>query len=82
MKRIQSLYIFDDSFSNVTGESKPVMILTVDGVLSENPRHMKTIECVIDYFTSQDLDTSFLATNTIGRRAFNRTECQMVGFIR
>ena len=82
MKRIQSLYIFDGSFSNVTGESKPVMILTVDGVLSENPRHMKTIECVIDYFTSQDLDTSFLATNTIRRRAFNRIECQMVGFIR
>ena len=82
MKRIQSLYIFDDSFSNVTGESKPVMILTVDGVLSENPRHMKTIECVIDYFASQDLDTSFLATNTIRRRAFNRIECKMVGFIR
>ena len=80
MKNIRSPDIFDDSFNNDTSESKPVMIVTVDGGPDENPRYTKTIECVINYFTTQDLDAFFLATNAPERSAFNRIECQMVKF--
>ena len=80
MKRIRSLDIFDDSSNNSTGDSKPVMIFTLDGGLGENPRYTKTIEYVIDYFTSQDLDVFFLAINAPGRSAFNRIKCRIVEF--
>ena len=40
----------------------------------------RTIECAIDYFTTQDLDVFFLATNTPSRSAFNRIERRMVKF--
>ena len=80
MKRIRSLDIFNDSFNNNTSESKPVMIVTVDGGPDENPRYTKTIECAIDYFTTQDLDAFFPATNAPGRCAFNRIKCRMVKF--
>ena len=73
MKRIRSLDVFNGSFNNDTGESKPVMIVTVDGV------RMK-IQCGINYFTTQDLDAFFLATNAPGRSAFNRIECWIVKF--
>ena len=53
MKPIISLNIFDDSFKN-NSEAKPVMIVTVDGGPDINARYIKTIECVIDYFLSQD----------------------------
>ena len=79
MKGIQSLDIFDGSFKN-NGEAKPVMIVTVDRGPEENPRYTKTIECVIDYFLSQDLDAFFLATNAPGRSAFNRVERRMIKF--
>ena len=79
MKRIRSLDIFDGSFKN-NGEVKPIMIITVDRGPDKNPRYTKTIECVIDYFLSQDLDAFFVATNTPGRSAFNRVECRMVRF--
>ena len=36
--------MFDDSSNNDTGESKPVIIVTVDGVSYENPRYTKNIE--------------------------------------
>ena len=52
MKRIQSLDIFNGSFKNDTSESKPVMIITVDGSPDENLRFTKTIECAINYFTT------------------------------
>ena len=48
MKRIQYLDIFNHSFNNDTGESKPVIIVTVDGSPDENPRYIKTIVCAID----------------------------------
>ena len=79
MKRIRSLDIFDGSFKNNV-EVKPVMIVTVVGSPDENPRYTKTIECAIDYFLSQDLDEFFLATNALGRSAFNRSERRMVKF--
>ena len=62
MKRIRSLDIFDDSFNNDAGKSKPVMIVTVDWGPDENPRYTKTIECSIDYFSTQGLDAFLLAT--------------------
>ena len=80
MKRIRSLDIFDDSFNNDAGESKPVMIVTVNGGPDENPRYTKTIECAIDYFNTQGLDAFFLTTKAPGRSAFNRVEHQMVKF--
>ena len=43
MKRIRSLDIFNKNFSNDAGESKPVMIVTVDGGPDKNPRYTKTI---------------------------------------
>ena len=80
MKCMQLLNIFDGSFEN-NGEAKPVvMIVPVDGCFDENPRYTKTIECAIDYFLSQDLDEFFLATNALGRSAFNRSERRMVKF--
>ena len=79
MKRIQSLHIFDGSFKN-NSEGKPVMIVTVDGGSDENLRYTKTIECAIEYFLSQDLDSFFLATNAPSRSAFNRVERQIVKF--
>ena len=60
IKRRRSLEIFDESFNNEIGETKPVMIDTVYGGPDENPRYSKTIECAIDYFTTYDLD-AFLA---------------------
>ena len=79
MKRIRSLHIFDGSFKN-NSEAKPVMIATVDGGPDENRRYTKTIECAIEYFLSQDLDSFFLPTNTPSRSAFNRVERRMVKF--
>ena len=73
-------YVFNDSFNTGTGETKPVMIVTVDGGLREYLRYTKTIECVIDHFTTYDLDAFLLATNVPGRSAFNRIECRMVKF--
>ena len=70
--------MFGDSLSNDTGETKPVMIVTVDGSLDENSRYKKTIECTINYFTTQDLDGLFLVTNALGRSVFNRIERQIV----
>ena len=72
MKQIQSLDIFDESFINDNGESKPVMIVTVDGGPGENLRSSKITECGINYFTTQDLDAFFLVTNAPGKSAFNR----------
>ena len=80
MKRIRSLNIFNHSFNNDTSESKPIMVVTVDGSPDENPRYAKTIECAINYFTTQDLDAFFLAMNAPGRSALNRIECRMVKF--
>ena len=80
MKRIRSLDKFTDSFDNDTGESKPVMTVTVDGRPDENPRYTKTIEWAIDYFTTKDLDEFSLATNAPGRSACNRIERGMVKF--
>ena len=80
MKYIGSIDIFDDSFNNDTGESKPVMRVNVDGGPDENPRYTKTIECAIDYFTSQDLNAFFLAKKVTGRSAFNRIEHRMAKF--
>ena len=80
MKRIRSLDIFNDSFNNDTVASKPVMIVTVDGGPDEHPRYAKTIECAINYFSSQGLDRFFLPTNAPGRSAFNRIERRMVKF--
>ena len=79
MKRTRSLDIFDGSFKN-NGETKPVMIVMVDGDPDEDPRYTKTIECAIDFFLSQDLDAFFIVTNTPGRSAFNRVEHRMVKF--
>ena len=56
------------------------MIATVDGGPDENRRYTKTIECAIEYFLSQDLDSFFLPTNTPSRSAFNRVERRMVKF--
>ena len=80
MKGIRSLDIFDDSFNNDTRESKSVMIVTIDEGPDENPRYTKTIECAINYFTTQDLDAFFLSTKAPGRGAFNRIERSMVTF--
>ena len=80
IKRIRSLDIFDDSFNNDTGKSKPVMIVTVDRGLDENPRYLKTYECAINCFTTQDSDAFFLATNAPGKSASNRIECRTVKF--
>ena len=75
MKRIRSLDIFNDSCNNNNSESKPVMIVTIDGGPDENPRYTKTIKCAIDYFTTQRT-----ATNAPGRSAFNRIDRRMVKF--
>ena len=58
--------MFDASFNNDTDESKPVIIVTVDGVSYENPGYTKNIEWAIDYLSTQDLDALFLATNAPG----------------
>ena len=71
MKLIQSLATFDGSFNNYNGESKPFMIVTVDGGPDENPRYTKTVEFRINYFTTQDLDAFFLVTNAPGKSAFS-----------
>ena len=71
MKPIISLNIFDDSFKN-NSEAKPVMIVTVDGGPDINARYIKTIECVIDYFLSQDLGAFFLASNAPSGSVFNQ----------
>ena len=78
MKRVRFLDMFGDSFSNDTGETKPVMMVTVDGSLDENSRYKKTIELAINYFTTQDLDGFFLVTNASERSALNRIERQIV----
>ena len=67
-------------FNNDTGESKPVIIVTVDGGHDENSRYTKTIGCAINYFTTKDLDVFFLATNAPRKTAFNRTEGRLVKF--
>lgn len=72
MKHIQSSDIFDESLINDNGESKPVMIVTVDGGPGENLRYSKITECAINYFTAQDLDAFFLVTNAPGKSACNR----------
>ena len=50
---------------------KPVMIVPVYGGQDENPRCMKAMECATDYFLTYDLDALFIATNALGRSAFN-----------
>ena len=81
MKRIRSLEIFDDSFTNsFTQTMKPVMIVTVDGGPDENPCYSKSINAAIDYFVTFNLDAFFMAANAPGRSAFNRVERRMVQF--
>ena len=63
MKRIRSLDVFDGSFIKNTGEVKPVMIVTVDRGLDDNPRYTKTIKYPINYFVTEDLAALLLATN-------------------
>ena len=72
--------MFDQGFNHENGETKPVMIVTVDGGPDENPRYSKRIECVIDYFNTYDLDAFLLVTNTPRRSAFNRIERRMDKF--
>ena len=48
------------------------MIVMVDEGPDENVRYIKTIECAIDYFLSQDLGAFFLATNAPSRSVFNQ----------
>ena len=62
------------SLQDAEGKGKPIMMVTVDGGPDENPRYKKTIECVIDYFTSFELDALLIATNTPGNSAVNRGE--------
>ena len=50
-------------FNNDSGNSKPVMIVTINGCPDENTRSKKTIQCAINYFTTQDLNAFFLSTN-------------------
>ena len=48
------------------------MIVTVNRGPDENARYTKAIECVIDYFLSQDLGAFFLATNAPSGSVFNQ----------
>ena len=82
MKRIRRLPEFESSFfiDGVVGQSKPMMIITVDGGPDENPRYEKTIISAVDYFCTYDLDALFICTNAPGRSAFNRAERRMVKF--
>ena len=80
MKHIRSLDIFNESFNNDAGESKPVMIVTVDGGPDKNQRYTKTIKCGTNCFITQGLDAFFLATKAPERSAFIRVEQRMVKF--
>ena len=51
------------SFNNDTGDTKPVMIVTINGGPDEYTTYTKTIQCAINYFTTQHLNAFFLATN-------------------
>ena len=54
------------------------MIITANGGPDENPRYSNTIQCATEYFVEHDLDALFVATNALGRSAFNRVERRMV----
>ena len=77
IKKVRYLPEFTDSFQDKSSKEKKVMIVTVDGDPDENPRYTNTINCVIDYFSENDLYAYFLATNTTGRSAFDRVEGRM-----
>lgn len=59
------------------GDSKPVLIISVDGGPDENPRFQKNIEIAIHNFLTRKLDCLFICTNAPGRSAFNPVERRM-----
>ena len=79
MKHIRSLDIFNDSFNNDTGESKPVMSYRWWGSGWKSKIHKNYRMCNL-LFHHPGLVCFFLAMNTPGRSAFNRIEHQMVKF--
>ena len=65
MKHMHLLDEFSASFEN-KGNDKAVMIVTVDDSPDKNTRYMRTMECVIDFFLTYDIDALLIATNTSG----------------
>lgn len=53
---------------------KPILIMLVDGEPDENPRYKIVMDMTIHHFVKQNFDAMFLATNVLGRRAFNRVD--------
>ena len=78
MKKVRTLPEFSISFQNQLAKGKMVMIITVDRGPDEIPRYSRTIRYAIEYFAEHDFDVLFVATNAIGRSAFNRVEWRMV----
>ena len=52
-------------------------IFTVDGGPDENPRYQKEIRVTIHHFLQYNFDALFIATNALGRSAFNRVGRKM-----
>ena len=77
MNRAHPFPEFTKSFQNQHSREKKVMIVRVDGGPDENPRNSNTINCAIEYFCGHNLDAYFVATNGLGRSAFNRVERRM-----
>ena len=59
------------------GNTKPVLMLSVDGGPDENPGYKIVIEHAIDHFKTKNFDAVFVFTNAPGRSAFNRVERRM-----
>ncbi|XP_037731574.1 uncharacterized protein LOC119562454 [Drosophila subpulchrella] len=64
------------------GRVKPVVVIISDGGPDENPRYGKVISYAVQHFKVYNLDAIFVATNALGRSAFNRVERRMVSLSR
>ena len=61
----------------VTGQVKPIVIVSVDGGPDENPRFPKTLSVAVDRFKTHDLDVYVAITHAPGYSAYNRVERRM-----
>lgn len=68
---------FKEVVYNESGEVKPIIMISSDGGLDENPRFPKVISNTIKHFQKNDLDVIIVFTNAPCRTAFNRVERRM-----
>ncbi|CAF1529023.1 unnamed protein product, partial [Didymodactylos carnosus] len=66
-----------ESVAKYENAVKPIVILSVDGELDENPRFPKTLAAGVTLFKENNLDCLFVVTNAPGRSAFNHVERRM-----